>query len=104
MATPKPIDEELLIRFSTAAGVVEKETGERPHVSSIHRWASRGLKGVRLQVQYAGGHRRTKPRWIREFFQAVTAAANVANSNDASGGNESDELDQASAELEAAGI
>ena len=104
MATSKPIDDDLLIRFSTAAGEVEKITGERPHVSSIHRWASRGLKGVRLQVKYAGGTRRTKRQWLREFFDAVTAAANVANSGDGASGNHSAELEQASAELEAAGI
>jgi hypothetical protein len=96
--------DELLIRFSTAAGEVEKITGERPHVSSLHRWASRGLKGVTLQVQYAGGHRRTKRRWLREFFQAVTDAANVANGGNGSCEGHSDEIAEANAELEAAGI
>ncbi|QDV45779.1 hypothetical protein Enr13x_56590 [Stieleria neptunia] len=89
-----------MIRVSAAAKVVEKITGERPHVATLHRWASRGLKGVRLRTAYAGGHRRTTEKWIREFFEAVTASAN--------GGRKPKRLDQDAAsrandELAAAG-
>ncbi|MCA9141125.1 MAG: hypothetical protein KDB00_30350 [Planctomycetales bacterium] len=44
----------------------------------MHRWASRGLKGVKLRTAYAGGHKRTTEEWLREFFDSVTAAAQGA--------------------------
>ncbi|MDV6031966.1 MAG: DUF1580 domain-containing protein [Phycisphaera sp. RhM] len=59
----------------TAARIVEKITGERPHAATLHRWASCGRTGVKLRTAYAGGHRRTTEDWIREFFDAVTQAA-----------------------------
>ncbi len=66
---------EQLVRLSQRARIVEQITGERPHVATIHRWAQRGLKGIRLRTAFAGGHRRTSDRWVREFFQEVTKAA-----------------------------
>lgn len=73
--TPTTSPEELLIRLSAAPRVVETITGERPAVQTIYRWTQRGLRGVTLRTSFAGGHRRTCERWIREFFAAVTAAA-----------------------------
>ncbi|WP_164103542.1 DUF1580 domain-containing protein [Candidatus Laterigemmans baculatus] len=63
------------LRAGEAARVVEQITGERPHSASIHRWASRGLRGVKLRTIYAMGARRTTEKWIREFFESVAAAA-----------------------------
>lgn len=65
---------DLKIRMANAAGVVERITGERPSVATIYRWADKGLRGVRLQTAYAGGHLRTTERWIVDFFDEVTAA------------------------------
>jgi hypothetical protein len=66
---------DLLVRLSATPPIIERITGERPHKSAIYRWAQRGLRGVRLRTAFAGGHRRTCETWIREFFDAVTAAA-----------------------------
>lgn len=66
---------DLLVRLSASPPIIERITGERPHKSAIYRWADRGLRGVRLRTAFAGGHRRTSETWIREFFDAVTAAA-----------------------------
>jgi hypothetical protein len=66
---------DLLVRLSASPSIIERITGERPHKSAIYRWAERGLRGVRLCTAFAGGHRRTSETWIREFFDAVTAAA-----------------------------
>ncbi len=63
-----------LVRLSRAAAIVEKFTGERPHVATIHRWATRGLAGCKLETAYAGGYRRTSETWICQFFRCVTAA------------------------------
>ena len=66
---------EPLVRLSAAPAIVERMGGERVHKSAIYRWAQRGLRGVRLRTAFAGGHRRTCESWIREFFEAVTRAA-----------------------------
>ncbi len=65
-----------LVRLSAAVMNVEAITGETPHVTTLHRWATRGLAGVKLRTMYAGGYRRTSEEWIREFFEAVSAAKN----------------------------
>ncbi len=63
-----------LMRLSHAADIVEKITKERPHVATLHRWAQRGVAGVRLRTHYALGAKRTTEQWIREFFDAVDHA------------------------------
>ena len=68
-------DPDLLVRLSDAPRLVARITGERPHKSVIYRWASRGLRNVKLQTAFAGGYRRTSWRWLLEFFAEVTAAA-----------------------------
>ncbi len=72
---PKPNPHRML-RMSGAAAYYERETGERPHVSTLHRYASRGLCNVKLKTQYVLGCRRTTPEWIDEFIAGVTAAKN----------------------------
>jgi hypothetical protein len=67
--------DEILVRLSAAPRIVRAITGESPSVATIYRWAQRGLRDVRLRTAYAGGHRRTCERWVREFFAAVSAAA-----------------------------
>jgi hypothetical protein len=57
-----------------ATATVERITGVRPHRATIHRWFTRGLKGIRLKSVYAVGARRTKQEWIEEFFEAVGQA------------------------------
>lgn len=48
--------------------------GERPHVSTVHRWAAHGISGVRLRTLFACGCKRTKREWMEEFFNAVATA------------------------------
>ncbi|MEM6277071.1 MAG: DUF1580 domain-containing protein [Pseudomonadota bacterium] len=90
-----------MVRLSAAACIVEKITGDRPHAATLHRWASRGLKGVKLKFVYAGGHRRTTEEWVREFFDAVTEAASCGSDNPIA--TKSHEADRAEGELSAAG-
>ncbi len=95
----------LMRRLSASTATVEQITGERPHVATMHRWATRGLAGVKLRTIYAGGHRRTTEPWIRDFFAAVTAAKDgrpaPGNSGDTS---PSESRRRAERELAAAGI
>ena len=45
------------------------------HVSTIHRWRLRGIKGVRLATARIGGRRVTSFEAADRFNEAVTAAA-----------------------------
>jgi hypothetical protein len=95
---------EQLVKLSKVPAIVEAITGDRPHIATIHRWHLRGCKGVKLQTAFAGGHRRTTEKWVREFFAKVTAAANGAKASDESSPEKSAAYDRAERELAAAGI
>lgn len=100
----KQATEDLRIRLSKGCGIVEEYTGDRPHVATMHRWATNGLKGVKLRTQYTGGHRRTTRRWIKEFFENVTAVAEGREPSKRPDCNRESQIDSAAKELEAAGI
>lgn len=47
----------------------------RPHVSTLHRWRLRGVRGVRLQTCLVGGRRYTTREWLVEFINATSGAS-----------------------------
>lgn len=65
-------DQQILL--SAVPKLIEMRTGNRPHISTIHRWVHRGIHDVRLQTIFAGGHRRTTPRWVNNFFSEIQVA------------------------------
>ncbi|TWT69345.1 DUF1580 domain-containing protein [Crateriforma conspicua] len=93
-----------MMRLGASAGIVERITGERPHPSTIYRWATRGLKGVKLRTAFAGGHRRTTEQWIREFFANITEAVDGEAVDPPTPSNRKREINRAAAELDEAGI
>jgi hypothetical protein len=46
---------------------------DRPHVSTLYRWAQRGVKGVRLETVVVGGRRYTSVEALQRFAQRLTA-------------------------------
>lgn len=46
----------------------------RPHISTLHRWRLRGVRGVRLQTCLVGGRRYTTSQWLAEFIEASSIA------------------------------
>ncbi len=63
-------ERERLLTFREASKMLQIDV----HVSTWHRWAMRGVAGQRLKTVCVGGRRRTTERYVREFFEAVTAA------------------------------
>lgn len=65
-----------LLKLSDAARLVPRITGDdtAPNPSTIYRWVTRGVAGVRLESLWASGGLRTSERWLREFFAAVSEA------------------------------
>jgi hypothetical protein len=47
----------------------------RPHVSTVWRWTTRGLRGVKLETIHAGGKRFTSLEAIRRFLVATQTVA-----------------------------
>jgi len=65
------ITTEALLSLSEAA----KTLPGRPHASSIFRWLTRGVRGVRLESTLVGGRRYTSQEALVRFCAAITAAA-----------------------------
>lgn len=59
----------------TLAEAARTLPGGAVHVSTIHRWRMKGVRGVRLETFLRGGIRYTTDEAIERFFVATTAAA-----------------------------
>jgi hypothetical protein len=59
----------------TLAQAARTLPGGAVHVSTIHRWRQKGVRGVRLETFLRGGVRYTTDQAIERFFAATTAAA-----------------------------
>src|SRR3954466_8086388 len=47
----------------------------KPNLTTLSRWRTRGCRGVRLETLLLGGRRVTSSQALERFFTAVTAAA-----------------------------
>lgn len=45
------------------------------HVSTLHRWRQKGVRGIRLETFKSGGQRCTTEEALERFYERVTAAA-----------------------------
>ena len=63
---------ETLLSLPDAARALPK----RPHISTLHRWRLRGVRGVKLETCLIGGRRYTSREAVERFSTATTAAAN----------------------------
>jgi len=51
----------------------------RPNTSTVWRWCSRGVRGVKLQTFFVGGRRMTSKRFIAEFLERLNAGNPAAD-------------------------
>ncbi len=72
---PAALDCEPLITLSQAAAWIGSRTGRRPNISTLHRWALRGCRGVRLETQAVGHVRYTSEAAILRFMNAKPTEA-----------------------------
>ncbi|MEZ6070951.1 MAG: DUF1580 domain-containing protein [Pirellulales bacterium] len=69
------ISKETPITLSVAARrLPRRRRGKRPHVSTLHRWGTTGLRGVRLETIRVGGSRCTSMQALQRFFDALDDA------------------------------
>jgi Protein of unknown function (DUF1580) len=64
------IDKQSLVLLSKAGECLPG----KPHPSTISRWASRGIRGVRLETCLVGGRRYTSREALQRFIAAATFA------------------------------
>ena len=73
----------------------------RPHVSTLWRWATRGVRDRKLQTVLRGGRRFTRSLWLDDFLvpqdDAPATTSRTNRQREAA-------IDKAAAELESAGI
>lgn len=76
---PIDITQEQLVTFGELARSLPRRRGDRPvHVATIHRWRSRGLKGIRLEAVRIGGAWHCSREAFRRFADRLTAQAESA--------------------------
>ncbi len=63
-------ESETLVPFSDAPKVIPG----RPHKSQVYRWATAGLRGVKLEWVRCGGRRYTSREALGRFYGALTRA------------------------------
>jgi hypothetical protein len=66
-------DPEEKIPFAAVPDVLPRRNGKKIHISTIHRWAIVGCKGVKLKFVQVGGTRCVRRRDLNEFFDRLTA-------------------------------
>ncbi len=54
----------------------------KPHTATVWRWATRGVRGVRLQTWTVGGRRFTTIDALDQFIQSLNAAGGVPPMDD----------------------
>ena len=65
---------EQLVSLTEAAGLLpRRRRGRKPAVQTLYRWASHGVRGVRLETIQIGGTRCTSREALQRFFLALHA-------------------------------
>ena len=88
----------------TLAAAARTVTGGPVHVSTMHRWRMKGVRGVRLETFLRGGIRYTTDEAIERFFAATTAAADGDPAPSLTSRQREREISRAEREASEAGI
>jgi hypothetical protein len=67
-------NEDLVVLTKAAAWIAERTGGRRPNISTLHRWATRGVRGVKLETIAVGHVRYTSIEAVRRFLLGKPAA------------------------------
>lgn len=65
--------DEPVLTFVEAASWLERRFGRRPNVATLWRWATRGIRGIRLSTIAMGRFRFTTERALERFITDVSA-------------------------------
>jgi hypothetical protein len=62
---------ETALTLTQAAKTFGRLSGRTPHVATVHRWAIKGVRGVKLETIRLGGLRLVRPQAIEAFLANV---------------------------------
>ena len=65
--------ENVVTLLRAAKSLPELRRGRRPHVSTLYRWASAGVRGVRLETMRVGGTLCTSLEALQRFCERLSA-------------------------------
>ncbi len=68
-----PLEEDLISLSEAAKLLPIRPGGKRPHIATLYRWTSRGVRGVVLESTQCGGTRATSKEAIRRFCERLTS-------------------------------
>jgi hypothetical protein len=94
------IETEWLLSLSEAA----KELPGRPHISTLHRWRLRGVRGVKLDTVLVGGRRFTSREALVRFTDRINSGEAKAVTGHRTVRERERAIERAERELKAAGI
>ena len=69
---------ETVLSFTSATKhLPHRRAGKKPHVATLYRWASCGLRGIRLETIQVGGTLCTSLEALQRFFDGLGAQSGV---------------------------
>ena len=69
-----------VLRLSEAAKILPRgRSGKKVHVSTLWRWSSRGIRGVKLETVRMGGLIYTSRKALQGFFGQLNQTENLMN-------------------------
>jgi hypothetical protein len=72
------INDETVLTLTEAAKMLPRRRGgKRPHVSTLYRWGSRGLRGIVLETIQIGGTTCTSFEALQRFFSHLSEPRNA---------------------------
>lgn len=94
---------ERVVTLREAASILPRQRGGRKvHVSTLYRWCSRGVRGVRLEHLKLGGRIVVSAQALQRFAERCSAA--TSTDNPPSNRRRCREFEHAEEELRRAGI
>lgn len=95
------LQDENLIPLGEATAILPRRNGKRLHVSTLHRWTSRGVRGVRLETLRLGGLLMTSQEALQRFTDRLAGSSHRRSNKSPSRARE---IQKADSELTAVGI
>ena len=95
---------DILNETAIAISDAPRHIAGRPHIATVWRWRTHGVKGIRLESYVVGGRVFTTRKAIERFIERTTAARNGQPAEQAPSRKRQAAIERAEAELDAAGI
>ena len=92
--------ENVLSLTDAAKRLPQRRAGKRPHVATLYRWASRGIRNAQLETIQIGGTMCTSMEALQRFFDRLsTQITMTSNSHSGSESSRKKALDATSEQL-----